>query len=76
MPKGVIKKLSDRGYGFIRPDNSNQDIFFHASALTDGAAFDELEEGQEVEFDRGEAGTPKAKGDKTARPKAENIRLV
>jgi len=75
MPKGVIRKLSERGYGFIKADAGGPDIFFHASALIDDVEFDALEEGQKVEFDKGEV-APDAKSDKTARPKAENIKLV
>jgi CspA family cold shock protein len=75
MPKGTIRKLSERGYGFIKAETGGPDIFFHASALADGAVFDELEEGQKVEFDKGE-GKPGAKNDKTARPKAENVKVI
>lgn len=49
MPSGVIKKLvKDRGFGFISADNG--DIFFHCSAVT-GCTFEELREGQNVEYD-------------------------
>ena len=48
MPEGTIKKLSlDRGFGFIAAED--QDVFFHHSAVRDGH-FDELEEGQTVEY--------------------------
>ena len=51
MANGQIKRLvRDRGFGFIRPDGAEEDIFFHSSALT-GGIFDELNEGQNVEFD-------------------------
>ena len=71
--KGTIRKLSDRGYGFIKPTTGGPDIFMHASALADGAVFDELQEGQHVEFDKeaGDGGT-----DKKSRPKATNVRVV
>ena len=75
MPKGTIRKLSERGYGFIKCDTGGPDIFFHASALAEGVVFDELIEGQAVEFTKGE-GTPGDKGEKTARPKAEDVKLV
>ena len=49
MPQGQIKKLvSDKGFGFIR-DESGTDVFFHASGV-EGATFEELQEGQAVEF--------------------------
>jgi CspA family cold shock protein len=51
MATGQIKKLvRDRGFGFIRPEGSQEDIFFHSSATM--GAFDSLNEGQNVEFDR------------------------
>lgn len=75
MPNGTIRKLSERGYGFIKCETGGPDIFFHASALSDGAVFDELVEGQKVEFTKGE-GKSGAKNDKTARPKAEDVKLV
>ena len=75
MPKGTIRKLSERGYGFIKCETGGPDIFFHASAMAEGAEFDELVEGQKVEFTKGE-GTPGAKNDKTSRPKAEDVKLI
>jgi CspA family cold shock protein len=51
MATGQIKKLvRDRGFGFIRPEGGTEDIFFHSSATM--GAFDSLNEGQSVEFDR------------------------
>ena len=40
----------DRGFGFIPPEGASQDIFFHSSGVQ-GTLFDELNEGQNVEFD-------------------------
>ena len=52
MATGQIKRLArDRGFGFIRPDGASEDIFFHTSAVT-GGVFDDLQEGQMVEFDK------------------------
>lgn len=31
--KGEIRAITKRGFGFIRENNSRQDIFFHASEL-------------------------------------------
>ncbi len=54
MATGTIKRLArDRGFGFIRPDGESQDIFFHTSAVQ-GGGFDSLNEGQQVEFDKGQ----------------------
>ncbi len=51
MATGQIKRLvRDRGFGFIRPEGASEDIFFHGSALQ-GGNFDQLNEGQNVEFD-------------------------
>lgn len=50
MSTGTIKKLvRDRGFGFIE-EPSGQDIFFHASGCN-GVFFDDLHEGETVEYD-------------------------
>jgi CspA family cold shock protein len=49
---GDIKRLErDRGFGFIRPAGASEDVFFHSSALQ-GLVFDDLREGQTVEFEK------------------------
>jgi|TARA_Y100000310_G_scaffold273687_1_gene289289 CspA family cold shock protein len=48
--KGVIKKLTDRGYGFITPEGEEKDLFFHSNELVD-LNFDDLKEGDEVTFE-------------------------
>ena len=51
MAQGTIKKLvKDRGFGFISSSSGKGDVFFHVSAVADGA-FDALQEGQSVEFE-------------------------
>ncbi|MBI5370169.1 cold shock domain-containing protein [Candidatus Uhrbacteria bacterium] len=47
---GTIKRLTDKGFGFIAQDGAEKDLFFHSSALV-GASFDELREGDAVTFD-------------------------
>ncbi|MFB6181495.1 MAG: cold-shock protein [Candidatus Magasanikbacteria bacterium] len=49
---GIIAKLTDRGYGFIGQgeEDEEDDIFFHASEL-EGVEFEDLSEGDEVEFE-------------------------
>lgn len=48
---GEIKRLDrDRGFGFIRPTGATEDVFFHSSVLQ-GLVFDQLNEGQAVEFE-------------------------
>jgi len=52
MQEGKIKRLMDRGFGFISYDESEKDLFFHSSALK-GIKFDELKEGDIVSFEIG-----------------------
>ena len=47
---GTIKKLNERGFGFIEQQGQTGDLFFHKSALT-GVTFEELKEGDEVSFE-------------------------
>ncbi|MEM7453763.1 MAG: cold shock domain-containing protein [Planctomycetota bacterium] len=51
MAEGTIKRLTDKGFGFI-DTGSNQDIFFHCSSV-EGTTFDELHEGQKVTYVEG-----------------------
>lgn len=48
--KGSIIRKRDEGYGFIKPEDGDKDVFFHASALVD-IAFDDLKEGDVVTFE-------------------------
>jgi CspA family cold shock protein len=64
MPQGTIKKLTDKGFGFIQGERG--DIFFHHSSL-EGATYDSLREGQKVEYSEGQG--PKG-------PRAEAVRLM
>ena len=50
METGKIKKLLDRGFGFIT-DGNGEEVFFHRSDCR-SVEFDSLNEGQEVTFDR------------------------
>ncbi len=63
MPTGTIKKKTDKGFGFITVEGS-PDVFFHSSACQE-VTFDQLQEGQAVQFEMGQG--PKG-------PKAENVR--
>lgn len=51
MASGIVKWFNpDKGFGFIAPDDSSEDLFAHFSAIqTNG--FRTLEEGQRVEFE-------------------------
>lgn len=55
--QGTIKKLTDKNFGFIAQEGSD-DLFFHANNL-DGIDFAELREGDAVTFEVEE--TPKGK---------------
>ena len=62
MADGTIKRLTDRGFGFIST-GEGKEIFFHMSAV-EGVAYDQLREGQKVSFVAGEG--PKG-------PRAESV---
>ena len=65
MPQGTIKKLvADKGFGFIQTEDGS-DVFFHHSSVAD-QKFDNLTEGQRVEYTVDNAGGPKGKGPRAA----------
>ena len=66
MPKGTIRRLMDRGYGFIKTEQE-EDLFFHSNSL-EGVEFNSLSEGQEVEFEKGQG--------RDGRPAAVKVRLA
>jgi CspA family cold shock protein len=73
MPKGTIKRLIfDRGFGFIKTEDQEEDLFFHRNELID-VQFADLREGQEVEFEiaKGRNGRQQAVKVKPAQPKGE-----
>ena len=63
MAEGTVKRLTDKGFGFI-DNGSGKDLFFHTSAV-EGCRFEDLREGQKVTYNEGRG----AKG-----PRAENVR--
>ncbi len=71
MAKGTIRRLMDRGYGFIKTEQE-EEIFFHRNDL-EGVEFNSLKEGQEVEFEKsqGQDGRPKAVKVRLAQPEGE-----
>ena len=60
---GTIKRLTDKGFGFITPEGQDKDLFFHSSALV-GVTFTELKVGDAVSFETEES----EKG-----PRAKNV---
>lgn len=51
MATGNITRIvRDRGFGFIQTADSAEEVFFHSSSV-EQPTFDELNEGQKVEFD-------------------------
>ena len=66
MAKGTIKKLTDRGFGFIQTVD-DKEIFFHRNELQ-GVDYYSLREGQEVDFDMGRG--------RDGRPQAVKVRLA
>ncbi len=72
MAKGTIKRLMDRGFGFIKTEEQEEDLFFHRNELQD-VKFADLREGQEVEFEmvQGRDGRQQAVKVRLAQPKSE-----
>ena len=66
MPKGTIKRLMERGFGFIKTEEE-KDLFFHRNEI-EGVEFSSLREGQEVEFEMGQ--------DSKGRSQAVKVRLA
>lgn len=65
--RGHIKTLNrERQFGFIR-DAEGLSRFFHETAVERGVSFDDLKQGQPVEFEP----TDHVKG-----PRAENVRVA
>ncbi|MDP1884262.1 MAG: cold shock domain-containing protein [Candidatus Moranbacteria bacterium] len=54
MAQGTIKRLTDRGFGFITQDGEDKDLFFHAKELQ-GVEFNDLKEGDRVQFEVSES---------------------
>lgn len=63
---GVIKRLTDKGFGFIGQEGADKDLFFHSSSLVD-VTFEDLREGDAVTFET---------EDSDKGPRATNVKLV
>lgn len=63
----IVRLVRDRGFGFIRRDGFDAELFFHASSVDENFAFDDLEVGMRVGF-------APAQGPKG--PRAERIEVL
>lgn len=69
MNKGTVKWFnSQKGFGFIQPENGDKDIFVHISAV-ERAGMYTLNEGQKVSFDI-------VADRRTGKSSAENLRAA
>jgi len=50
MQEGTIARLMEKGFGFIKLDGQEKDLFFHSNELV-GTTFNELREGDKVTFE-------------------------
>ncbi len=67
MAVGTVKWFnSEKGYGFITPEDGGKDLFVHFSGIS-GDGYKSLNEGQKVEYEA----TQGQKG-----PQASNVRVV
>jgi CspA family cold shock protein len=67
MAQGTVKWFnSEKGFGFISPEDGGSDVFVHYSEIQ-GNGFRTLEENQRVEFEVGQG----QKG-----PQAQSVRAV
>jgi cold shock protein len=67
MAQGIVKRfMSDKGYGFIAPDDGTPDVFFHQSAI-EADGYRSLQDNQRVEY----TVTQGPKG-----PRAEQVRPI
>lgn len=66
MATGTVKFFNtDKGFGFITPEDGGQDVFVHISAVQGGA----LRDGVKVSYDLGQ-------DRKTGKSKAENVQAL
>lgn len=65
MPRGKIASVvSEKGFGFIKPNDGGEDLFFHGSSIDQ--SFDALAVGQEVEFEVDQS---------AAKPRANRVKI-
>lgn len=54
MQEGTIIRLTDKGFGFIKAEGQQKDLFFHSKELV-GVDFDSLKEGDKMTFEIAES---------------------
>lgn len=68
MPTGSVKWFNtQKGFGFIAPEDGGKDVFIHISAL-ERSGIQSVEEGQQVEYELGE--------DRRGRVAVEQLKLL
>ncbi|MBP9762544.1 cold shock domain-containing protein [Patescibacteria group bacterium] len=65
--KGIIKKKTEKGFGFIGAEGQAKDLFFHSKSVVGDVIFDDMREGETVTFDIEQ--TPKG-------PSAVNVQIA
>jgi len=54
MQEGTVIKKNEKGFGFIKVEGREKDLFFHSNELKN-ISFDELREGDKVSFEVGDS---------------------
>ncbi len=48
---GTVKKvMRQKGFGFITPDDGSDDVFFHRGSMAPRVQFEDVNEGDSVQF--------------------------
>jgi len=54
MSEGIVATKNPKGFGFIKVEGREKDLFFHSNELQN-ISFDELQEGDKVSFEIGDS---------------------
>ncbi len=54
MQQGTVVRLNEKGFGFIKIEGQEKDLFFHSNELV-GITFDALREGDTMSFEVAES---------------------
>jgi len=52
--EGVIKTLTEKGFGFITVEGEEKDLFFHSNELK-GVSYEDLKVGDKVSFEKADS---------------------